>query len=544
MTFQRLVQILSLAVFTGLLVLAAFPLVPVVPVDAFLRMDPLAAVGTSLSAQTLWWAAWPALIFLVLTLIMGRFFCGMICPMGTTVDAFDRIVNPSPASDDPGVIATAVCRPRIKYHVLLFILGSALCGISLVFVASPLSLITRFYGLLVYPAICLAADIGFVVLQPLAEFLNLPALVYARLPLPRYALQWVSVMMFTGIFACALLTPRFWCRYLCPAGALFALCSARPLIRRQVADTCIQCGKCRAACPMQAIGNDPFKTDFSECIVCETCVRVCPVHAITFSMGRPQLSGNCNVLPADRRQFVYSGITGIITAMLMYTGLYHLHGKPGPGTILSPSLIRPPGALPEPEFLDRCIRCGECMKACPTNTLQPIGLAAGVSGWFSPVVVPRRGPCEVQCNVCGQVCPTGAIRALPTDEKTWAKIGTAYVIRHKCLAWEFDRKCLVCDEVCPYNALEFRQIPGHSVAVPFVNENRCSGCGFCEHHCPVQAQAAIVVEPMGDIRLSRGSTREAAVDAGLSLTIRSKGTLPTIEIKKEEESGLPPGFTW
>jgi len=545
MTFQRLVQILSLAAFIGLLFLAAFPLVSSVPVNVFLRMDPLAASGTWLSSRTVLWVFWPAVVLLILAPVMGRFFCGMICPMGTTVDGFDRTLGKTDKAEAPNMISTAARRPRIKYHVLVFILGSALCGISLVFAASPLSLITRFYGLIVYPAACLAADIGLVVLRPVVDFLDIPSLVYARMPLPRYALQWVSVLMFAGIFICALITPRFWCRYLCPAGALFALCSVKPLIRRQVSDTCIRCGACQTACPMQAIGSDPLSTDFSECIVCETCVRVCPVNAVTFSSGRHAGSCGFNALFADRRQFVFSGITGIASAVLMYTGLYQLHGKPGPGQILHPSMIRPPGALPESAFLDRCIRCGECMKACPTNTLQPLGLAAGLSGWFSPILIPRRGPCEAQCNVCGQVCPTGAIRPLPIEEKTWAKIGTAYVIRHKCLAWEFDRRCLVCDEVCPYNALEFRQLPDHSVAVPFVNESRCSGCGFCEHHCPVQAQAAIVVEPMGEIRLAEGSTRDAAVDAGLSLTIRPGDKLPAAEGGRSQESELPPpGFTW
>jgi ferredoxin len=185
------------------------------------------------------------------------------------------------------------------------------------------------------------------------------------------------------------------------------------------------------------------------------------------------------------------------------------------------------------------------MKACPTNTLQPMGLSAGIDMFFSPRVTPRRGPCEPLCNVCGEVCPTGAIRAIPPPEKIWAKIGTAQILRHKCLAWEFDRRCLVCDEVCPYDAISLNSVPEAKVPAPFVNESRCSGCGFCEHYCPVQARAAIIVEPMEALRIGEGSFREKARAAGLDLRIdRRPPAEPYPDAEPEAaEAGLPPGFT-
>jgi MauM/NapG family ferredoxin protein len=258
---------------------------------------------------------------------------------------------------------------------------------------------------------------------------------------------------------------------------------------------------------------------------------------------------------AERRHLIRAGLSGLGAGIVTLTGLRSLHGDPGPGQVAAPHLIRPPGAVPEKDFLARCIRCGTCMKACPSNTLQPIGFQIGLSGFFSPGLTPRRGACLAQCNLCGQVCPTGAIRPLALEEKIWAKVGTAYVLRHKCLTWEFGRRCLVCDEVCPYNAVEFKNVPGIPVAVPFVNENRCSGCGFCELHCPVQAQAAIVVEPMGALRLPDGSFRDHGQRAGLTLELRAPGTavqepgygtapapLPA-DATPGETAPLPPGFT-
>jgi len=102
----------------------------------------------------------------------------------------------------------------------------------------------------------------------------------------------------------------------------------------------------------------------------------------------------------------------------------------------------------------------------------------------------------------------------------WAKVGTAHILKHKCLVWEFGKKCLICDEFCPYNAVEFKMVPEIPIVVPYVNETKCNGCGFCEHHCPVQAKAAIVVEPMGSLRLNSGSFRKKGLEVGLSLDVK------------------------
>jgi len=224
-------------------------------------------------------------------------------------------------------------------------------------------------------------------------------------------------------------------------------------------------------------------------------------------------------------------------------------GATGTRRVIPPDLIRPPGARPEDEFLRRCYRCGVCLAACPTNTLQPFDLAAGLPGLLTPVITPQLGPCEPSCNACGRACPTQAIRALPPAERLWAKVGTAHILRHKCLAWEFDRKCLVCDEVCPYDAVVFKPEPGLKVAVPHVVENRCSGCGFCEHHCPVEALPAIVVEPMEALRLSAGSYRQAGRAIGLDLRLRTQkrpsgeSGAPYPPGEGAAGQGLPPGFS-
>ncbi|MBI9082331.1 MAG: 4Fe-4S binding protein [Desulfobacterales bacterium] len=545
MTFQRWVQTLSLALFIVLLWLAAFPLVAPMPVDLFLRTDPLVLFGTWLSARTLAAGLWVAALLLALTPIMGRFFCGMICPMGTTLDIAEHLTGAVRARRKANLPRGL---HRIKYQVLVFILAAAAFGISLIFLASPMAWITRFYGLILYPILCLGADLTLWALRPAADFLNLPALAYAQVPIRRYDLQWITVFFMVLLMAGSRLAPRFWCRFLCPAGAAFALLSPRPAIGRTVSDACTDCGLCAKNCPVGAIGENPLTTNHRECIVCQTCVGVCPVHAIDFRRNsRPALP--VTTTPPQRRQFITASLAGAATALVSLTGLNQQHGRPGLGQVTGADLIRPPAAIPEADFLALCIRCGQCMKACPTNTLQPIALTAGLTGFFSPVLTPRRGPCEPKCHACGEVCPTQAIRRIPDQDRIWAKVGTAHVLRHKCLAWEWDRRCLVCDEVCPYDAIELRQVPGISVAVPFVMETRCAGCGFCQHHCPIAPAAAIVVEPTGALRLARGRFEDKGRESGLMLKIHKKGT--AVENGPgdggapfdSEAGGLPPGFT-
>ncbi|WP_051822130.1 4Fe-4S binding protein [Desulfonatronum thiodismutans] len=573
-SLQRTIQTLSLAAFLVLLGLAFFPVPDWAPVDAFLRLDPLVLVGTVL-ADRAWVAALaPAALVLILTLALGRFFCGYLCPMGTTLDITDGLARiPGSAGkistqDDPAApVLPPPSQPssdlrRIKYLILFFILGAAVLGVSAVFFASPLSLITRFYTLLIHPAAALFGDAALHALRPLALHLDWTRAAYAELHQPRFTTQWFLLLFFLAVFSLARWSPRFWCRYLCPTGALLALVGRRPLIRRTVSDVCTDCGACQRRCPMAAIPANPSRTIHEECIACQKCVRICPVQAVTFQpsheSGKSGASGaRTPGFSPQRREVLLAGLAGAGTATLTYTGLLEVRGEMLPGDITPETLLRPPGSLPERDFLARCIRCGLCMRACPTNTLQPIWFEAGVIALFSPRLTPRRGPCEPECTACGRVCPTGAIRDLPLADKTWAKVGTATILRHKCLAWEWNKKCLVCDEVCPYDAIDLRRVATHSQPVPFVDGRKCSGCGFCEYHCPVRAASAIIVEPMEALRLGAGSYKAKGQNMGLMLHVVPPDQTGYVPFDLEtpdtalaplpdavpDKDALPPGFT-
>jgi formate hydrogenlyase subunit 6/NADH:ubiquinone oxidoreductase subunit I len=170
---------------------------------------------------------------------------------------------------------------------------------------------------------------------------------------------------------------------------------------------------------------------------------------------------------------------------------------------------------------------------------------------------PRLAPCDQNCNVCGKVCPTQAIRSVSLEEKTNAKVGTAILRKEMCLVWAENKLCLICDEICPFNAIVFRPVEGYRR--PFVIASKCNGCGFCEQRCPVRGESAIVVVPNGEIRLKEGSYIKEAKklqlefkpdpgddkflleDSGLKIDEKSKGE-KNITPAEKTQPRKPKGF--
>jgi ferredoxin len=203
-----------------------------------------------------------------------------------------------------------------------------------------------------------------------------------------------------------------------------------------------------------------------------------------------------------RRTVLVAFASGLAAVPLLRTSPLH---RAAP----DPLRIRPPGALPEDPFLARCVRCGECMKVCPTNALHPAVTEAGAEGLWTPVLVARIGACQPGCTLCGQVCPTGALRHFTAARKLGAdghpplKIGTAQFDRGSCLPWVSNEPCSVCEEFCPTSPKAIRLVPGDapgSPARPVLDPARCNGCGACEHACPLGPRPAVTVSAVGESR--------------------------------------------
>jgi MauM/NapG family ferredoxin protein len=489
---RTFVQALSLLLFSTLFVFATYKLPDWLPADIYLRLDPLLGMNAVFAAREVIGRALWSFILIGTTLVVGRFFCAYVCPTGASIDFLDFLFFRK--KKRPGLKAEAKFR-KMKYFLLVIFITAALTGLSLAFVMDPLALLTRFYTFFIYPLAMTLINLTVDLLRPLFRALGWITLSHLHYFQSVYYMSAITLLIFGGIIALNLLVPRFWCRYLCPLGAFLSLISPLGLFRRRVNEDCNECMKCQKTCPMGAIPENPQTTCFPECIQCRTCAKVCPQKAITFPASL-SLGGEYSKVDFSRRGFVYSLAGGLGIGFLATQTPFTLRQS-------KYQLIRPPGAIPETEFLRTCIRCGECMKSCLTNTLQPCLWESGFSGLWTPKMELRLAPCDQNCNVCGKVCPTQAIRSVSLEEKTHAKVGTAILRKEMCLVWAENKLCLICDEICPYNAIVFRPVEGYRR--PVVIASKCNGCGFCEQRCPVKGESAIVVVPNGEIRLKEGS---------------------------------------
>lgn len=463
--------------------------------------------------------------------------------MGSTIDLFQSLIYPkSKLRVTRAGYEANRGRRSLKYYVLALVVCAAIGGVSLAFLVAPVSLATRFWGLVIYPVTLWIADLGLDLATPLHQYF--PDLAYIQISRRVFATNMFIAGFIVFVSALAVKGPRFWCSYLCPAGAMISLFSKRPLVHRSVNSSCTECGKCVRNCPMAAIGEDPHSTAHRECLLCLRCKDLCPANAISFYPNNETLKTEPFTPDLTRRAMLLSAVSGFGVASLFGTGWNEPRLLGQERAVTPADLIRPPGAMPERTFLRLCVRCGLCMKACATNTLQPIWFKSGVEGLFSPSLVPRLAACAVNCAVCGSVCPTGAIRKLPIEEKIQAKIGTAWIDRQNCLVWNRDKKCLVCGEVCPYHAISFQPASGRRNGVPVVHSNRCCGCGWCENKCPVEGVGAIKVSVVGELRLASGSYIEKAKEYGLEFKVADKKfdklAPDTFESSGIDEGGDPP----
>lgn len=481
---RRVIQVLFLCLFFWLLGKTFWPLQTPVPPQIFLRADPLSGIAVALSPyRSLQLLSFfkPALILLGLTLLFGRFFCGWICPLGTLIEAVDNLLRAHKRR--------RFHWPRGKYYVLGLVLISAVLGAQLFWILDPIALLTRTYALVFDSwgreafnvAVPLLRSAGWR-LQPLTE--------------RPFALALPTAIVFILIVLGGVWGSRFWCRMLCPLGALLGMAGRFGLWRRQATEACNACGLCVRSCPMHAIAADnPRQTRQAECIQCYACVPACARGASQMIIGRAPVASGVDI---SRREFVGAMVLGLSYGVLARTGL--LSQK------IYERLIRPPGAfvrdssgaivrlMSEEEFLSKCLRCGQCMKVCPTGGLQPAIEQAGWDGFYTPYLKPRVGFCEQSCVACGRVCPSGALLPFSPQEKHQIQMGEAHIHRHRCLSWrrgESYRECLVCYEHCSYGAIEIWEEEGQRR--PNVLRHRCVGCGLCEHVCPVQPEAAIIV---------------------------------------------------
>jgi polyferredoxin len=493
------------------------------PVRLFFEWDPLVAVANAVASHALYRGLLWSLTILLPTLFLGRFFCGWICPMGT----LQHLVGNLPSEAKRGKQRIDSNRYKrwqtAKYAVLIAELVGACFGSMAIGWLDPFSLLVRSIGLALLPAFNLAVRAALLPLEhshvagvrvtgeTLHNILQATVLDFRQ---AHFAQGLVLGVVFLLILAASLRVTRLWCRSICPLGALLGAVSQWSILGlHKDPASCDKCNRCLLNCQGgdDPIGGAPWRK--SECLMCMNCVGSCPHDSLKFQFFRMERE----VASPDigRRKALTGLVAGVAVVPLM-------RANTGLGKSRNERLLRPPGALDEEDFLSRCIRCGECMKVCPNNSLHPTLDQAGLEGLWTPTLVPRIGYCEPSCVLCSEVCPTGAIWQITPKEKGWVvglgngaavrppiRLGTAFYDRGRCLPWAEATECIVCEEWCPVSPkaiyVEEAQVTDSAGKVktlkqPRVDPSLCVGCGACEYACPLQERPAVYVTSIGESR--------------------------------------------
>lgn len=488
--------------------------------EAFLAIDPLLSLSTAIAARSWVWSLVCATGILLACIFIPRGFCGYLCPLGTLIDVFDwavgRRVTRFRVADDGWWV-------HIKYYVLLATLAASVGGVLISGFVAAIPVITR--GMLF-------------TFGPLQAGWSRG---WHQMP-PMNAGHVLSLALFAGVLGLGFFKPRFWCKYVCPSGAVFSLGNLFRATERKVESSCINCNKCVEICPFDAIKPD-FTTRTTDCTLCQTCGGVCPVHAIKFVdrwdyVGLKVLNDPpTGETPLGRRGFMgtAAGLVAGLAGGAAATAVAKTWG-PDLADPDAPRPVRPPGSVPEEQFLQMCIRCGECFKACPNDVLQALGFEQGLAGLWTPRVAADWAGCESSCNACGQVCPTGAIRALPLAEKKVCRMGLAEVNLQTCLPYAGREACQLCVDECihaGYNAIEFTRVgtetnadgqpvEGSGFLAPVVLADKCVGCGLCQTRCYGinVAEKKLLVESA--IIIAAGANKEDRLMSGSYIELRQR----------------------
>ncbi len=533
---RRIAQSLCLAAFLALLLYVCWPYGSrdyaaqfqtreVIDAETFLALDPLLSISTALAARAwVWSLGWAAVIVLI-CLVVPRGFCGYVCPLGTIIDIFDWAIG---RRVELLRVRTEGWWTNLRYFVLALTLISAIFGLLLSGFVAAIPVVTRGMVFILGPL-----QLGLMRDWYLVPQMN--------------AGHFFSTALFLLVISLGLLRRRFWCRYVCPTGAVFSLANLFRLTERRVEATCVECGQCSDACAFGAIGPD-YTTHALNCTFCQSCGGVCPARSINFTgrWDQADLKPRSGGLVSRSRRRLVGAMAGAAAA-----------GVAAPLLIAKPGStpVRPPGSVPEGKFLQLCIRCGQCFKACPNNVLQPIGFGRGFDALWTPEVAADWAGCEPTCNNCGQVCPTGAIRALSPDEKRAARIALAVVDERICLPYAGREDCRMCVDECTaagYNAIEFVRVGGEfdedgtpvegsGYLAPVVLADKCAGCGLCQMRCHSINVKSRKLLPESAVRIQAGPGKEDRITSGSYLALQEDRAERQAKDRRLQEFDEPSG---
>jgi len=428
-TIRILVQLVSFAGLCWSFWYLRYPINNFLNAALFFQLSPVIAIVSNFFLT----AAILSFALIIITFIFGRIFCGWICPYGSLMDFISYFIIglfKKNKEKEPVKI-------KFKYFFLLLLILSSAAGFQIFWMFEPITIFARgFYFTFYSAANNIIYNFFFDIMsnEPGKITEGIYQIIKSIIIENRtvgFNNSFLIFIFFVFPLLLLLLKRRFWCRYICPLGTFLSLISRFSLLTRQSSACQNKCGQCKNLCKTNAIKDDNTYVK-QECILCMDCVaetKCVNKYKSKFIFTKPVL---CN-LPKENTSQQKGGISrkDFLSWLIVSLGFVFLAVK-NKFTNKNNNVIRPPGVLNEKDLKQKCIRCGNCIKVCVTNGLQPVLLETGLDGIWTPKLDANIGYCEYECTLCGSVCPTQAIKKLTVEKKLSTKIGSARIHKDIC----------------------------------------------------------------------------------------------------------------
>ena len=439
------------------------------------------------------------IVFLIiLTLVCGRIYCSVICPLGIMQDIFGWLGKKK--KKNRYTYSKEV--KWLRYPVLVVFIIALLAGVGTIFqLLAPYSTFGRIATTLLQPL----WKMGNNVLATLAERADSYAFYHVETGLPNTGVVMTfAIVVLMILIVLAWRNGRTYCNTICPVGTVLSFISRFSFLKIQFNESkCKNCSMCSKNCKSACIDYKTHTVDYSRCVVCGNCVENCKFGALKYSFSRQtsrtSKTSTTSETPIDESKRSFLVTTALLTTAAMAQqkdkvmdgGLAEIEDKVAPER---QTLLTPPGSRSMKNFAQHCTGCLLCVSECPNQVLRP---STDLLHLMMPTMSYELGYCRPECNRCSEVCPTGAIQPIKKEDKSSTQMGHAVWIKKNCVPLTDGVECGNCARHCPVGAIEM--VPSdpddeESPAVPAVNEARCIGCGACEYLCPARPFSAIYVE--------------------------------------------------